>query len=122
MIYGIGLDIIENKRIDGALSANFLERVFSDREQQMFRDRGMGTQQISGCWAGKEAVIKAMGDDSRSAVLKEIEILRTKSGKPYVVLNGKTKEAVDNIGVTNIHISISNLVELVAAMVVFEKE
>lgn len=120
MVYGIGLDMIETERIEAAASESFLNRVFSDRERLMLSDRGNGAQQIAGCWAGKEALIKAMGEGFTS--LKDIEVLRKPSGMPFIVLNGETKAEADRIGITNIHISITNLKELVAAMVVLEKD
>ena len=42
-------------------------------------------------------------------------------GKPYVVLYGEAGRLADSIGVTHIHVSISNLKELVAAVAVAEK-
>lgn len=121
MIYGIGLDMIETERMQSALSDNFRKRVFSTAENNMLQARGSGAQQAAGCWAGKEALIKAMDDTTAFASYKDIEVLRLPSGKPYIVLNGSIKKAADEIGITNIHISITNLKDLVAAMVVLEK-
>lgn len=122
MIFGIGLDMIENKRMEAAVSDVFLKRVFTAREIKMLKDRGLGIQQISGGWAGKEAAIKAFGDYGGSASFKEIEVLRANSGKPVIEFTGATAILAEELGINKTHITITNLKELVAAMVVFEKD
>lgn len=122
MIFGIGMDMIENKRMESAVSDAFLQRVFTEQEIKMFKDRGLGIQQISGCWAGKEATIKAFGDSGGKVNFREIEVLRSSHGKPYINLIGKTAELANDLEINKIHITITNLKEIVAAMVVFEKD
>jgi holo-[acyl-carrier protein] synthase len=122
MIYGIGLDIIETERVQRAAGGAFMQKIFSGAELEMLEKRGNGAQQIAGGWAVKEAVIKCLGEDKAKASPKEIEVLREASGKPYVVLRGRTKEFADSRGVVSIYVSISNLEEIVAAMAVMETE
>lgn len=59
-------------------------------------------------FAGKEAVAKALGTGFSGILPVEIEILRSKSGAPYVELSGNAKKTADNLGVDKIHISLSD--------------
>ena len=52
----------------------------------------------------------------------KIEVLREKSGKPYVVLYGEAKKLQQEVQVTKVHVSISNIKEYATAYVVMECE
>ena len=64
---------------------------------------------------------KALGTGFSGFGPRDIEVLRDDMGKPYEVLYGEAGRLADSIGVTHIHVSISNLKELVAAVAVAEK-
>lgn len=109
MIIGIGTDIIEISRIEKAINRTngFLSKLFTEREIEYFNIRNLSVNVIAGNFAAKEAVSKALGTGFRNFGLKDIEILRDRLGKPFVILNEKIFEI---LGKRNfiIHISISH--------------
>jgi holo-[acyl-carrier protein] synthase len=118
MIYGIGNDIIEIKRIKKACEKEaFLRRVYTENEMLQ---SNMRASYLAGCFAVKEAVSKSFGTGVRNFRLNEIEVLRDKLGKPYVCLTGNAKKIADSLGIMSIHAAITNTKELAAATVVAE--
>ncbi|GAB6168514.1 holo-ACP synthase [Clostridium carnis] len=88
MIIGIGTDIIEIERIEKAVkrTPNFLEKLFTKRELELFRSKGMRAEVIAGNFAAKEAISKALGTGVRGFSLRDIEVLRDDLGKPVAFL------------------------------------
>ena len=57
-----GVDAVEIDRIEkSSRKGGFVERFFSEEEQQYFREKKMAPQTIAGHFAAKEAFSKAMG-------------------------------------------------------------
>jgi len=109
MIKGVGTDIIEIERIKKALEKreSFVERLFTKKEEILFRSRNYRVETIAGNFAAKEAVSKALGTGIIFS-WKDIEILRNEDGKPYVVLSGMAKKIYDEMDCKNIQVSISH--------------
>ena len=86
MIKGIGIDIIEIKRIESAANRTpaFLRRVFTEGELAYFALRGNSVQTIAGCFAAKEAAVKAAG----GGYITEVELSWDERGKPSLKFNG----------------------------------
>ena len=89
MIIGIGTDIIEIDRIENAINKNnnFLKKLFTVNEIEMFKSRNMRVEVIAGNFAAKEAISKALGTGFRGFSLTDIEVLRDELGKPIVFLS-----------------------------------
>ncbi len=88
MLFGVGTDIVKISRIERAKPA-FLRFAFTESELELL---GSSSQSLAGNFAAKEAVAKAFGTGFRQFSLKDIEILREKSGKPTVNLYNKAAE------------------------------
>ena len=90
MILGIGVDIIEVDRIHKAIKRwgkSFLSHVFTPEVIEYAKKNKFPTQHFAARFAAKEAVFKAMADDS--ITWKDIKILNDKRGKPYCIFRGK---------------------------------
>lgn len=63
MILGVGVDIVEIRRIKEAMEkhTNFIDRLFSKNEIEYFKVRNLRPEFVAGRFAAKEAVVKAMG-------------------------------------------------------------
>ena len=104
----IGVDIVEIARIERAVSywgERFLHRVYTDAELELY---GNSSSSLAARFAGKEAVIKALGGLSKGFSWKEIEILSDPRGKPLVFLHGNTQNQADGLGLGNFAISLSD--------------
>jgi holo-[acyl-carrier protein] synthase len=122
LIVGVGIDIVEIKRIKNAIERNdrFLERIFTETELDYLRSRNLRPEYVSGRFAAKEAVAKALGTGFRGFDFRDIEIDRTTLGKPIVSLKGKAKVIADREGQYNIHLSISHGEESAVAYAILE--
>lgn len=118
MITGIGVDLIEVDRIRKACEKEgFLNRCFTEDERKLIDSKW---QRAAGNFAVKEAVVKMLGTGFRGIVLKDIEVLRDDLGKPYVKLYGKAGELAKAIGISTIHVSITNTKDYANAFVIGE--
>ena len=107
MIIGIGTDIIEIDRIKKAIenNKNFLEKVFTIKEIEMFQKRNMRFEVIAGNFAAKEAISKAIGSGIRGFSLLDIQILRDELGKPIAYLSNNIDQFIKKNYTINISIS-----------------
>jgi holo-[acyl-carrier protein] synthase len=90
-ILGIGVDIIQNKRIKASIrNHKFKDRIFSSKELKLSNYSKNKIGFFSKRFAAKEAFAKALGTGFRNNLnFKDIEILNDKLGKPYYA---KTKK------------------------------
>ena len=112
-IVGIGVDIIENKRIKNSLkNLKFRKRIYSTKEiaQSSLSKNKVGF--FSKRFAAKEAFAKALGTGFRDNLnFKDIEIVNDKKGKPYYLKSKKISKIIHknfNIKKYNCFLSISD--------------
>ena len=118
MIIGIGTDIVEVNRIMTACEKKrFLHKYFSEAERQIFQIK---SKSVAGNFAVKEAVSKMLGTGFRGFGPIDIEVLRDSSGKPYVILHNEANNLANNLGIDNIHVSITDTNDYAVAFVVGE--
>lgn len=122
MIAGIGTDIVEIGRIEKAIerSGRFLDKVFSEEEQEYLRLRKMRPEYVAGRFAAKEAVSKALGTGFVGFGFTDIEIARSASGKPEVILKEKADKVARGFGDYRMHISITHGRDTAVAFAVLE--
>ena len=96
MIAGIGVDIVENKRIKLLIkNKKFVERVFSSQEKLISKNMKSKVNFYSKRYAAKEALSKALGTGiGRGINFKDISIKNDNLGKPYYELNSYVKKAI----------------------------
>jgi holo-[acyl-carrier protein] synthase len=123
MIDGIGVDIVEIRRISDAIKRNhrFLEKVFTCCELEYFKNKKFNPQNIAGGFAAKEAVSKALGTGFRGFGLHDIEILRDDLGRPFVSLKGEAERIAESKGNYKVHISISHSDDNAIAYAILER-
>ena len=128
MILAVGIDIIEVKRImslKNAYGEKFLNRVFSKGELNYClskKNTQSAAQSLAARFAAKEAFVKALGTGvSMGVSFKDIEVISSSSGKPEILLHGKSKELAKNKKIKSIHLSISHSREYAVANVILER-
>ena len=103
-ILGIGVDIIENKRIELSIkSSSFKKKIYSAKELKQSKLIKNKVTYFSKRFAAKEAFSKALGTGFRMNLnFKDIEVVNDKMGKPYYVKNKKiTKIIQKNFKIKN---------------------
>ena len=93
---GIGVDIIDNKRIKNSIkNRNFLNRVFGSHELLKSKNILNKTNYFAKRFAAKESLSKALGTGFKDGLnFKDIQILNNKIGKPYYLLNKKLENFI----------------------------
>ena len=96
-ILGIGVDMIENKRIkDSIKNPDFKKRIFSLNELKQFNLSKNKTNYFSKSFAANEAFAKALGTGFRDHLtFNDIEIINNKIGKPYYSKNKKITKLIE---------------------------
>lgn len=121
MIVGIGLDMIETARVKRSIeNPRFLQKVYTELEQEYLQERKNNAQTAAGIFAAKEAVSKALGTGFGSIRWLDVEILRDERGKPYAVLHGNALEQMRTIGGKTVLVTITHIKDLAAAQAVIE--
>ncbi len=125
MIYGIGIDLVENDRMNKIIQKwgdKFLSRVFSESEVAYCGRHTQAHIHYGARFAVKESFLKAIGIGlGRGVKLNEIEVVNEESGKPNLMLYGGAKEHFVQAGIETIHLSITHTKNYASAMVLLEK-
>ena len=121
VIIGIGTDIVKIERIENACqNPRFLDEYFGTNEREFLKKKANMVSSVANNFAAKEAFSKALGTGVRGFSLCEVEVLRDELGKPYVSLCGKAKKLLEERGVSNIHLTLSNTDSDAVAFVILE--
>lgn len=123
MIYGVGIDLVQIKRIKNAVEKwgdNFLNKVFTADEVAYCYQKKNPYLSLSVRFAAKEALIKAI-NNSGNVSFTDIEVVSSENGKPRIKVSGKVKDFFENMSLKNALLSISHEKEYGIACVVLEK-
>jgi holo-[acyl-carrier protein] synthase len=129
MIYGIGTDICDIRRIRASLEKHgdrFAQKVLSDHEMKTYRVRSerwpeRGVRYVATRFSAKEAFSKAIGMGMRMPMTWRLcEVAKLPSGQPTIVLHGVLKEWFEAKGLTA-HVSVSDESDYATSYVIVEK-
>jgi holo-[acyl-carrier protein] synthase len=129
MIAGIGLDVVELERmaklLEGPAKDKFVARVLTEQERMGWNrlQPRRALEYISGRFAAKEAVVKALGTGIGAIVgFMDIEVLPDALGKPVCLIS---QEAIQRLGweghAFKVHIAITHERTLAVATAIIEK-
>jgi holo-[acyl-carrier protein] synthase len=130
MIYGIGTDICDIRRIRASLERHgerFAQRILSDGELATWTERSArwpdrGVSYLATRFSAKEAFSKAIGLGMRMPMTwRHCEIAKAPSGKPEIVLHGALKDWFDARELTA-HITVTDETNYAASFCVVEKK
>lgn len=130
MIYGIGTDICDIRRIRAVLDKHgerFAARILSEGEMALWRTRAAkvserGVRYLATRFSAKEAFSKAVGLGMRMPMTWRLcEIAKAPSGKPSVVLHGVLKEWFEAKGLTA-QVSVSDETDYAISFVIVESK
>ncbi len=124
MIIGIGIDLVEAKRIQKLLDEyadRFAARVLNSEEREYYERSSRPIWFLANRFAAKEALSKALGTGLRYPVtLHSIGVISTEIGRPEFSYSEALKSYLESRNVTNAHLSITHEKGLVCAVVVLE--
>ena len=125
MIYGIGIDVVEPRRIARLLEKygeRFAKRVLTPLEWPGYQKTIKPVFFIANRFASKEAFSKAMGTGFRYPVtLQCISVVQNRAGKPSFEFHPKLEEMVKDRGIVGHHLTISDEQNMACACVVLER-
>ena len=129
MIYGIGTDICDIRRIRASLARHgdrFAQKILSDAELATWKERGArwpdrGVSYLATRFSAKEAFSKAIGLGMRMPMTwRDCEIAKAASGKPEIVLHGALKDWFESRQLTA-HVTVTDETDYAASFCVVEK-
>ncbi len=130
MIYGLGTDICDVRRIRASLErhgARFARKILSEAELATWQARSArwperGVRYLATRFSAKEAFSKAVGLGMRMPMTWRLcEIGKLASGQPVIVLHGGLKEWFEARGLSA-HVSVTDETDYAASFVVVEKK
>ncbi|TIC81834.1 holo-ACP synthase [Nocardioides sp. GY 10127] len=114
-VLGVGIDVCDIDRFSATLNRTpgLLTRVFTPGE----RDRTVAS--LAARFAAKEALAKALGAPAGLS-WQDCEIVSEASGRPRFEARGSVAQALADLGVASVHVSLSHDAGVASAMVVLE--
>lgn len=128
MIYGIGTDVCDIRRIEAALQRHgerFALKVLGPHEIEVFRQRrarvpARGVRYLATRFSAKEAFSKAIGLGLRLPMTwRACEIVKAPSGKPEIRLHGELAAWFEARGL-RAHVTVTDETDYAASFVVVE--
>ena len=124
MILGVGIDIIEVARIASSLEKfgeRFGQRILLPEERGYCLSHRHPAPFVAARFAAKEAISKAFGTGIGAQLgWRDMEIRRTESGEPFVVLHGKGRELFESRKAKQLLVSISHTENYAAVTAVLD--
>jgi len=125
MIAGVGIDIVEHKRIariHTRYGEKFARRILDELEMEEYRKVSSKVSLLAKRFAAKEAASKALGTGFSVGIsLNMICIRHDSNGRPLLEFYAKASEYANSLGVVTKRLSISDEENYSTAMVVLEK-
>ena len=125
MIYGIGIDLVDIKRMGKVIDrwgTRFMNRVFTAKEINFCLQGSKLESSFALRFAAKEAFSKAIGLGMRKGIRwQDIEIVHNKRGRPDLNLTGKALSFCHAEGIISWYVSLSDDGDYGIAVVVLEK-
>jgi len=122
MIFGIGVDVLEVKRIGQTLErfgTHFVERLLMPEEQAQLARTRRPERFIAMRFAAKEAIVKAMGTGFAHGVwIRDVGVVQNAWGKPEVVFSERGERVRKGLGVGEGHVTLTDEAGLVVAVAV----
>ncbi len=121
MIKSIGTDIVDIdrfRRLTERWGEKFVQRILTQREIEICKNKGDSIASMAARFAAKEAMIKCL-PTNKGLVWRwhEMEVLSHEDEKPFVKMNGKIGAFVNN---DKIHISLSHSQKSAIAFILLE--
>ena len=125
MIFGIGVDVLETRRIAETLERfgeRFIAHLLMPAEQEQLRKTARPERFVAMRFAAKEAIVKALGTGfSHGIWIRDVGVVQNSWGKPEVVYSERGERVRVGLGVGEGHVTLTDEAGLVVAVAVLMK-
>lgn len=116
----LGIDVSEVARIKKSIgNERFCKEILGGEEYRQLKMRSFPAESVAASFSAKEAFSKAVGTGLGAFKFSEVQLLREKSGRPFLKLDGKAAELAQEYSFS---VSATHSGGLAVAVVVGEKE
>jgi len=124
VIFGVGTDIVELSRMQATydrFGERLAERILMPEELDLFHRSKWPVRFLAMRFAGKEAVVKAMGTGFRHGIwVRDVGISNNDWGKPIVIWSERGREVCEQLGIGSGHVSLTDDAGLIIAFAIAE--
>jgi holo-[acyl-carrier protein] synthase len=122
MIFGIGIDVLEAKRmtqIHRRYGTRIEQHLLMPQEQLQFAKTRRKERFLAMRFAAKEAVVKAMGTGFAHGVwIRDVGIVQNDLGRPEIIYSARAEKLRRKLGVGDGHVSLTDEAGLIVAVAV----
>jgi len=122
VIFGIGTDMVRLDRVEATLERfgeHFVRRLLLPEELAQYRQIRRKARFLAMRFAGKEAVVKAMGTGFRNGMwIRDVGIVADPRGKPEVIYSARGRALCARMGIGEGHVSLTDEAGIVMAFAV----
>jgi holo-[acyl-carrier protein] synthase len=122
VIFGIGTDVVRLDRVEATLAQfgeHFVRRLLLPEEEAQYRNQRRKARFLAMRFAGKEAVVKAMGTGFRHGMwIRDVGIVADSRGKPEIVYSERGRALCRSMGIGEGHVSLTDEAGVVVAFAV----
>jgi len=122
MIFGIGTDILERRRIEDTyqrFGARFAQRLLMPEELAMFAAARDPVRFLAMRFAAKEAIVKAMGTGFAHGMwIRDAGVRPDRRGRPQIIFSERGRRVCDEMGIGEGHLTLSDEAGLIVAVAV----
>jgi holo-[acyl-carrier protein] synthase len=122
VIFGIGVDVLETRRIAETLARfgdRFVEHLLMPAEAAQLALTQRRERFLAMRFAAKEAIVKALGTGFAHGMwIRDVGVVQNSYGKPEVVFSERGERVRRRLGVGEAHVTLTDEAGLVVAVAV----
>lgn len=122
MIFGIGIDVLEARRIEATwqrFGERLVERLLMPAEQEQLAKTNRPQRFLAMRFAAKEAIVKAMGTGFAHGVwIRDVGVVQNAWGRPEVVYSERGDAVRRGLGIGEGHVTLTDEAGLIVAVAV----